>query len=75
MSDIVARLEAEEQRMLRLHDVLAEARDKYHGEPVFAVLNGFKHAVAGRDPVLLEAAAHIRALEAEVERLKAEKHD
>lgn len=60
-AELVRRLRAEEDRMQRLWDACEEARAKHVGTPAAFDFNGLKHAVAGRDPVLLESAAALEA--------------
>lgn len=59
--ELVKRLRAEEDRMQRLWDACEAARVKHKGTSAAFDFNGLKHAVAGRDPVLLEAAAALSA--------------
>lgn len=68
--DLIERLLAEEDRMVRLHDLTVLYRDKNSGSAAFSDFNSLKHAIAGRDPVLSDAAAEIAALRAEVLRLR-----
>jgi hypothetical protein len=71
-SELVERLKAEEARMLRLWDACEEVRKKHVGTPAAFDINGLKHAVAGRDPVLIEAAATIADLQQRIAVAEAE---
>lgn len=63
--NIVERLRAEERRQQKLHDHVVEVRDKR--EYSFADLNGIKHAVSGRDPVLEPAADELERVRSAIE--------
>jgi hypothetical protein len=62
MTSISDRLRAEEARMQRIFDLCVELRDKHHGNAAFTDFNSLKHAISGRDPVLLDAADALSAL-------------
>lgn len=64
MTDLVARLRAEEERMLKLFDLVVSKRDLHTG-PAFADLNAIKHALSGRDRVLTEAADQLEEARAD----------
>jgi hypothetical protein len=73
---LVKRLTDEEARMVRLFDHVVAERDKRDFGPAgFTVLNGIKHAVSGRDPVLTDAADTLTAQAAEIVRLTAERDE
>lgn len=62
---LAARLVAEEGHYQKVFDLVVLYRDRNTGGP-FADLNNVKHALSGRDPVLLEAADMLRALAAKL---------
>ncbi|MCB1460946.1 MAG: Lar family restriction alleviation protein [Nitratireductor sp.] len=73
VGELIERLTKEEERMQRLWGACDEAFQKYLGTPAAFDINGLKHAVAGRDPVLTDAAAALRYQASRIEQLERER--
>lgn len=73
VGELIERLTKEEERMQRLWGACDEAFQKYRGTPAAFDINGLKHAVGGRDPVLTDAAAALRYQASRIEQLERER--